>query len=46
LENIAFADDAELQATNGNPVSLQLLINKIEAPTKSCSSFEEATSDL
>jgi hypothetical protein len=46
LENIAFADDKELEATNGNPVSLQLLINKIDAPTKSFSSYEAATLEL
>jgi hypothetical protein len=46
LENIAFADDKELEATNGNPVSLQLLINKIDKPTKSFSSFEAVTNDL
>jgi len=46
LENIAFADDKELEATNGNPVSLQLLINKIEAPIKSFASYETASLEL
>ena len=27
LENIAFADPAEIDATNGNPIKLQHLIN-------------------
>jgi hypothetical protein len=46
LENITFADDKELEATNGNPVSLQLLINKIEKPSKSFSSYDAATLEL
>ncbi len=33
LENIAFVDSQELLATNGNPVSIQKLINKVEKPS-------------
>jgi hypothetical protein len=30
LENIAFADPLELKATNGNPVSIQKIVNKYD----------------
>ena len=29
LENIAFVDPEELSKTNGNPVALQCLVNKV-----------------
>ena len=31
IENIAFVDPDELAATKGNPVSIQRLVNKVDA---------------
>lgn len=32
LENIAFCDPEEIKKTNGNPVKIQQLVNKVEGP--------------
>ena len=40
LENIAFADPAELAATQGNPVALQALVNKVEGSAPKISSYD------
>ena len=32
LENIAFLDPEEVKATDGNPVKIQKLVNKVEGP--------------
>lgn len=42
LENIAFIDDESLNATGGDPVLLQKLINSVEGSPSTPSSFEEA----
>lgn len=41
LENIAFAEEADLKATNGDPIALQLLVNRLEGGKASETSFEE-----
>lgn len=41
LENIAFCDLDEVKATNGNPILLQQLINKVNGPSVSFGSHEE-----
>jgi hypothetical protein len=41
LENIAFAEEADLKATNGDPIALQLLVNRLEGGKAFESSFEE-----
>lgn len=40
LENIAFADPAEIKATNGNPVKIQKIVNKYDGPNFTINSFE------
>jgi hypothetical protein len=32
LENIAFADPQEVKATNGNPVKIQRIVDRVEGP--------------
>ena len=46
LENIALLTDEELKEVNGNPIKLQLLINKTENRRKSDASYEEVQSNL
>jgi len=45
LENIAFADPAEVRNTNGNPVKLQQIVDKIEGPTN-IDSYEHLVQEL
>ena len=45
LENIAFADPAELRATNGNPVKIQRLVDKVEG-YPDIHSFEQLVADM
>lgn len=40
LENIAFADPAELEETGGNPVKIQALANKYDGAQASAHSFD------
>ena len=46
LENIAFVDEKQLEATKGNPVAIQRLVNQVEEPSARASSFESAQSLL
>lgn len=41
LENIAFAEEAELKEVNGDPIALQLLVNKYDGRGPVETSFEE-----
>ena len=41
LENIAFCDPAAVEATGGNPVKLQALVNQVEGPSEHYGSYEE-----
>lgn len=41
LENIAFCDEEDIKATNGNPFTLQKLINKNENNHESFSSYDQ-----
>jgi hypothetical protein len=40
LENLAFADSAEILATNGNPVAIQDVINEVDKDKYNLHSFE------
>ena len=40
LENIAFAEEKDILATNGNPVLLQKLVNKCDKPNIQINSSE------
>jgi hypothetical protein len=40
LENLAFADTAEVKATNGNPVKLQGIVDRFDGTTFEVNSFE------
>ncbi len=46
LENIAFADPLEVQETNGNPVKIQQLVNKIEGYQYPIDSFEHLVQEM
>lgn len=46
LENIAFADPAEVYATNGNPVKIQQLVNKYEGAPFTVDSYEHLVQEL
>lgn len=42
LENIAFAEEADLKAVGGDPIALQLLVNRLDGGVRATpSSFEE-----
>jgi hypothetical protein len=45
LENIAFADPEEVRATNGNPVSIQRIVDKIEGPP-AIHSYEQLVAEM
>lgn len=40
LENLAFVDPKELKETNGNPVAIQELVNRVNAPAQALNSYE------
>lgn len=46
LENIAFADPEEVKATNGNPVSIQKIVNKINGPKLQINSYEQLVDEM
>ena len=46
FENIAFADPEQVKATNGNPVKIQQIVDKIEGPNKSIHSYEHLIQEL
>jgi hypothetical protein len=46
LENIAFVDPEELKQTNGNPVAIQELVNKVDKPTLQIDSWEHLIDEL
>lgn len=46
LENIAFADPEEVKATNGNPVSIQKIVNKINGPQLQINSYEQLVDEM
>lgn len=46
LENIAFADEAEVKATNGNPVKLQQIVDRVEGAGVQVHSWEHLVQEL
>jgi hypothetical protein len=46
LENIAFADPAEVKSTNGNPVKIQQIVDRFEGSTLPVHSFEHLIQEL
>jgi hypothetical protein len=50
LENLAFADPAELEATKGNPVKIQLLVDRLgdenHSQTQKYSSEESLVAEM
>ena len=46
LENIAFADPAELKETNGNPVKIQKIVDRFDGSTFQIDSYEHLTQEL
>jgi hypothetical protein len=46
LENIAFADEAEIKATNGNPARIQDIVNKCDGSDVRINSFEHLVEEL
>jgi hypothetical protein len=46
LENIAFVDPEELKKAEGNPVIIQSLVDKVEAPNIGLTSHEQLVSEL
>jgi hypothetical protein len=46
LENIAFADEEEIRATNGNPVKIQEIVNKYDGSTLRIDSYEHLVEEL
>jgi multidrug efflux pump subunit AcrB len=46
LENLAFADEAEVKATNGNPVKLQQIVDRADPSKLHVHSFEHLVQEL
>lgn len=46
LENIAFADPAEVKATNGNPVKIQRIVDRFEGQALPVNSVEHLVQEL
>jgi len=46
LENLAFADEEEVKATNGNPVSLQMIADKAEGNPLQIHSYEHLVQEI
>jgi hypothetical protein len=46
LENIAFADPSEVKATNGNPVKIQKIIDRLEGNPSTINSYEHLLEEL
>jgi hypothetical protein len=46
LENIAFADPAEVKSTNGNPVKIQQIVDRFEGSVFPVNSFEHLIQEL
>jgi hypothetical protein len=46
LENIAFADPNEIKETKGNPVKIQSIINRVDAPNIQIDSYEHLVQEL
>ena len=46
LENIAFADPAEIKATNGNPVKIQRIVDRVEGSPLTINSYEHLILEL
>lgn len=46
LENIAFADPAEVKETNGNPVKIQKIVDRFDGSSVQIDSYEHLTQEL
>ena len=46
LENIAFADPAEVKETNGNPVKIQKIVDRFNGSPLEISSYEQLVQEL